>query len=242
MPSSSRVFASLQQAETSALAHDELENRPGIVVGHRGGRQVEVTGTLEISAAPDRARVCMRVTSSKGVASEAKSSVQRRLEYIDQSLRQTGISEENITISKEFHRTLNTYQMEAEVCVIFSDFEKLQSICNLLVEKLDRSITICSPHFYHSPERMEKLRREVCLGAVSNAKRKAQEVCHLVGQSLGKALIIKEEEMREWQDQSDTCSSTTSIQQKIKSATIYAASKVYATFEIKGKEGNKKNC
>ncbi|XP_044128813.1 interleukin-1 receptor-associated kinase 1-binding protein 1 [Bufo gargarizans] len=236
----SRLFASLQPGDMTTVAADELENKPGIVVGQKGGREVQVTGTAELSAAPDRARVCIRVSSSKGAAAEARSSVLRRLGYIEQTLRQTGLTDENITVSKEIERKANAYQMDAEVCVVFDDFEKLQNICNILVEKLDSSVWISSPHFYHSPENMEQLRRQVCLNAVSNARRKAQDVCRLVGQSLGKAIIIKEEEMKEWEDQEDCASS--SIQHKIKRATVYAASKVSATFEIKGKERNKKSC
>ncbi|XP_073425391.1 interleukin-1 receptor-associated kinase 1-binding protein 1 isoform X1 [Dendrobates tinctorius] len=236
----SRLFASLQPGDMAPMAPEETENRPGIVVGHKGGREVQVTGTAELSAAPDRARVCVRVSSSKAAAAEAKSSVGKRLEYIEQTLRQRGVTDENITISKEIERKSNAYQMDAEVCVVFKDFEKLQNICNMLVEKLSSSVCISSPQFYHSPENMEILRRQVCLNAVSNARRKAQDVCRLVGQSLGKAILIKEEEMKEWEDQADCASS--SIQHKIKSATIYATSKVSATFEIKGKDRNKKSC
>lgn len=236
----SRLFASLQPRDMANTAADELENKPGIVVTQKGGREVQVTGTAELSAAPDRARLCIRVSSSKGAAAEAKSSVLRRLEYIEQTLRQKGLQDENITVSKEIERKVNSYQMDAEVCVVFEDFEKLQNICNMLVEKLDSSVCISSPQFYHSPENMEKLRRQVCLNAVSNARRKAQDVCRLVGQSLGKAIIVREEEMKEWEDQADCASS--SIQHKIKGATVYAASKVSATFEIKSKERNKKSC
>ncbi|XP_056421899.1 interleukin-1 receptor-associated kinase 1-binding protein 1 isoform X2 [Hyla sarda] len=214
----SRLFASLQPGAMTNMAAEDVENKPGIVVRQKGGREVQVTGTAELSAAPDRARVCISLSSSKVAAAEAKSSVVRRLEYIEQTLRQRGLP----------------------VCVVFEDFEKLQNICNMLVEKLDSSVCISSPHFYHSPENMEKLRRQVCLNAVSNARRKAQDVCRLVGQSLGKAVIIREEEMKEWEDQVDPASS--SLQRKIKSATIHATSKVSATFEIKGKEQNKKSC
>ncbi|XP_056421898.1 interleukin-1 receptor-associated kinase 1-binding protein 1 isoform X1 [Hyla sarda] len=236
----SRLFASLQPGAMTNMAAEDVENKPGIVVRQKGGREVQVTGTAELSAAPDRARVCISLSSSKVAAAEAKSSVVRRLEYIEQTLRQRGLPEGDITISKEIERKANAYQMDAEVCVVFEDFEKLQNICNMLVEKLDSSVCISSPHFYHSPENMEKLRRQVCLNAVSNARRKAQDVCRLVGQSLGKAVIIREEEMKEWEDQVDPASS--SLQRKIKSATIHATSKVSATFEIKGKEQNKKSC
>ncbi|XP_068137623.1 interleukin-1 receptor-associated kinase 1-binding protein 1 [Hyperolius riggenbachi] len=239
----SRMFAALQPADITERSGEEQENRPGIVIGQRGGREVQVTGTAEMSAAPDTARVCIRVTSSKGTAAEARSSVQRRLEYIEQSLRLRAVPDEHKTISKEILRIYNTYQMDAEVCVVFKDFEKLQNLCNVLVEKLDNSVTISSPHFYHSPENMEKLRREVCLTAVNNARRKAQEVCHLVGQSLGRSIIIREEEMKEWEDQSEvSCTQSSSFQHKIKTGTVYVTSKVFAAFEIRGKDKRKKDC
>uniref|UniRef100_A0A8C5R9S7 Interleukin 1 receptor associated kinase 1 binding protein 1 n=1 Tax=Leptobrachium leishanense TaxID=445787 RepID=A0A8C5R9S7_9ANUR len=235
------VIASLTTA-SRLFAADAMENQTGIVLGQQGGREVQVSGYTERSAAPDRARVCFHLSSCKGTAAEAKSSVQRRLEYAEQCLRQSGVTEENITITREFQKTSNSYQMDAEICVVFLDFGKLQTVCNTLVEKLDSSITISPVQFYHSPPCMEKLRCDVCLGAVGDARRKAQEICRLVGQALGKALIIKEEEIREWVDQSDTTCGSSSIQQKIKSVTVHAASKVFATFEIKAKEKNKKNC
>lgn len=93
----------------------------------------------------------------------------------------------------------------------------------------------------HSP-----LRRQACLAAVENAWRKAQEVCALVGQTLGRPLLIKEEETKDWEGQADdhqlsSLPGSLTIQQKIKSATIHAASKVFITYEVKGKERKKKH-
>ncbi|KAM9317392.1 interleukin-1 receptor-associated kinase 1-binding protein 1 [Gastrophryne carolinensis] len=237
----SRVFAAVQPMDVTNVSGEEPENRAGIVLGQRGGRVVQVSAMAELSAAPDAARVCIRVSSSKGSAAEARSSVQRRLDYIAQSLRQGALPDKDITISKEIQKNASAYQMDAEVCVVFKDFEKLQNISNILVEKLDSSVSLSSPHFYHTPENTEKLRREVCLNAVCNARRKAQEVCRLVGQSLGKAIVIREDEMKEWEEQGEV-NVAASFQQKIQSATLYVASKVFATFEIKGKDKNKKGC
>ncbi|PNI88115.1 IRAK1BP1 isoform 4 [Pan troglodytes] len=143
---------------------------------------------------------------------------------------------ENITVTKDFRRVENAYHMEAEVCITFTEFGKMQNICNFLVEKLDSSVVISPPQFYHTPGSVENLRRQACLVAVENAWRKAQEVCNLVGQTLGKPLLIKEEETKEWEGQIDDhqssrLSSSLTVQQKIKSATIHAASKVFITFE-----------
>ncbi|KAM9676255.1 interleukin-1 receptor-associated kinase 1-binding protein 1 [Dama dama] len=209
-------------------------------------REVHVSGTAEVSASPDRAQVVVRVSSTKGAAAEAKKSVCRRLDYITQSLRLQGVQSENVTVTKDFKRLENAYHMEAEVCITFTEFGKMQNICNFLVEKLDSSVVISQPQFYHMPGSVENLRRQACLAAVENAWRKAQEVCNLVGQTLGKPLIIKEEETKEWEGQTDhpqssRLSSSLTVQQKIKSATMHAASKVFITFEVKGREKKKKH-
>ncbi|XP_007949507.1 interleukin-1 receptor-associated kinase 1-binding protein 1 [Orycteropus afer afer] len=209
-------------------------------------REVHVSGTAEVSEGPDRAQVVVRVSSTKEAAAEAKKSVCRRLDYISQSLQQQGLQAENITVTKDFRRVENGYHMEAEVCIIFTEFGKMQNICNFLVEKLDSSVVISAPQFYHTPGSVENLRRKACLVAVENAWRKAQEVCNLVGQTIGKPLLIKEEETKEWEGQIDDhqssrLSSSLTVQQKIKSATIHAASKVFITFEVKGKDKKKKH-
>lgn len=52
--------------------------------------------------------------------------------------------------------------------------------------------------------------------------------------------------MKEWEGQIDDhqssrLSDSLTVQQKIKSATIHAASKVFVTFEVKGREKKKKH-
>ncbi|XP_005153360.1 interleukin-1 receptor-associated kinase 1-binding protein 1 isoform X1 [Melopsittacus undulatus] len=207
------------------------------------GREVHVSGSAELSAGPDRARVSVRLSSRKEAAGAARSSVTRRLEYIAQAARQRGVPEENMTVTEDFNRVENTYQMEAEVCIIFSDFGKMQNVCNLLVEKLGTSVTISPPHFYHTPEAVDTLRRQVCVAAVANTRQKAQEVCRLFGQSLGKPLLIREEETREWGGHTEShlpnSPDLLTLQERIQNATAYASCRVFAVFEIKGKENRR---
>ncbi|NWS99198.1 IKBP1 protein, partial [Mionectes macconnelli] len=236
-PPPARVFAELDTAPAPAPAP----------LGRSGplalpGREVHVSGSAELSARPDRARVSLRLGSRKEAAGAARSSVSRRLEYIAHSARQRGVPEENMTVTEDFSRVENTYQMEAEVCIIFSDFGKMQNVCNLLIEKLGTAVTISPPHFYHTPEAIDTLRRQACVAAVGNTRRKALEVCRLFGQSLGKPLLIKEEETKEWGGHTDLPRSPDSLtlQERIQNATAYASSRVFAVFEIKGKE-NRRN-
>ncbi|XP_073080914.1 interleukin-1 receptor-associated kinase 1-binding protein 1 isoform X1 [Manis javanica] len=209
-------------------------------------REVHVTGSAEVSAGPDRARVAVRLSSTKAAAAEARRSVGRRLDYVTQSLRRQGVQAEDVTVMKDSRRVENAYHVEAEVCITFTEFGKMQNICNFLVEKLDSSVVISQPQFYHTPGSVENLRRQACLVAVENAQRKAQEVCNLVGQTLGMPLLIKEEETREWEGHTDEhqpsgLSHSLTAHQKVQSATIHAASKVFMAFEVKGKEKKKRH-
>ncbi|XP_051471302.1 interleukin-1 receptor-associated kinase 1-binding protein 1 isoform X2 [Apus apus] len=213
-----RLFAELVPAQLPGQAPAGRSRSPP----PPPGREVQVSGSAELSAGPDRARVSVRLSSRKGAAGEARSSVARRLEYIAQSARQRGLP----------------------VCMIFSDFGKMQNVCNLLIEKLGTSVTICPPHFYHTPEALDTLRRQVCVAAVGNTRRKAQEVCRLFGQSLGKPLLIREEETKEWGGHIDShvlnSPNSLTLQERIQNATVYASCRVFAVFEIKGKE-NRRN-
>lgn len=86
--------------------------------------------------------------------------------------------------------------------------------------------------------------RHVCVTAVGNTRRKAQEVCRLFGQALGKPLLIKEEETKEWGGHIDShlshSADSQTLQERIENATAYASCRVFAVFEIKGKE-NRRN-
>ncbi|XP_030123350.4 interleukin-1 receptor-associated kinase 1-binding protein 1 isoform X3 [Taeniopygia guttata] len=150
-PPPSRVFAELDLAPSPA---PEGRVEPPALPG----REVHVSGSAELSARPDRARVSLRLGSRKEAAAAARSSVSRRLQYIAHSARLHGVPEENMTVTEDFSRVENTFQMEAEVCMIFSDFGKMQNVCNLLIEKLGTSVTINPPHFYHTPEAIDTLR------------------------------------------------------------------------------------
>ncbi|NWR73055.1 IKBP1 protein, partial [Centropus unirufus] len=233
-----RLFAELVPAPQTPAPEGRGEPRGG------PGREVHVSGSAELRAAPDRARVSVRLGSRKAAAQAARGSVGRRLEFIAQRARLRGVAEEDMTITEDFSRVENTYQMEAEVCITFSDFGKMQKVCNLFIEKLGSSVTIRPPHFYHTPEAIDTLRRQVCVAAVGNTRRKAQEVCRLFGQSLGKPLLIREEETKEWGGHMDNPLSNSpdslTLQERIQNATAYASCRVFAVFEIQGKE-NKRN-
>lgn len=66
--------------------------------------------------------------------------------------------EGDVTITKFIQRLEGVYNMEAEVGVVFVDFDKCQSVCNFLVEKLDESVSISQPNYFHSAHSLEGVR------------------------------------------------------------------------------------
>ncbi|CAL8313460.1 unnamed protein product [Lota lota] len=165
--------------------------------GHKV-REVQVTGFAEDSRQADRVTVSLGVSSSKESVSDASNSVSRRLEYIQQTLRQHGVKDEEVSVKRRIHRENDVYHMQAEATVDFSDFQMMDRVCCVLLEKLDKSVSMGTPQFHHSTESLSNLRCRVCLAAVENAQQKASDLSRLLGQTLGPPLLVREEETREW--------------------------------------------
>lgn len=92
--SPARVFAELVVPPVTACpGRDNKEPPPaGGIPGSvlPPGREVHVSGSAELSAAPDRAQVTVHLRSRKGEAGAARDSVARRLDYVAQTARQRG--------------------------------------------------------------------------------------------------------------------------------------------------------
>ncbi|KAI8498674.1 PREDICTED: interleukin-1 receptor-associated kinase 1-binding protein 1-like [Branchiostoma belcheri] len=235
-----QVFASLATKDREKKARNVDENEENIRRVVRKN-EVEVSATGELSLPPDRARVTVIVSSKKEAVLEAKTSVQRRLDYILQVLQTHHVKEGDTQISKVIQRVDGLYHMEGEVRVVFVDFLKCQGVCNFLVEKMDETVVVATPEFFHSPQRLEELRRQACLLAVRNARQKAVEVARLLRSSVGQPISIKEESCREWegppaQGQSHDQDKPMTYQERIAMATVTVQAKVFASFELKPKE------
>ncbi|XP_035000461.2 interleukin-1 receptor-associated kinase 1-binding protein 1 homolog [Hippoglossus stenolepis] len=206
MDSLNRGFAAVQPATGRDFGGNEKEQGPDVRTVNRQSpgnrvRELQVTGTAEVCCPADRASVRVSVGSIKESVTEVTSSVSRRLEYILQSLRQHGISETDASVRRFLSREEDLYRMDAEVVVTFSDFEKMEQLCSVLLEKLDKSVCVGTPQFYHSAECLGQLRKRVCVSAVENAQQKAREISQLLGQSLGNPVLVREDETREWRNE-----------------------------------------
>lgn len=59
---------------------------------------------------------------------------------------------------KHIHREQDLYRMEAEVVVKFSDFVKMETVCGVLLQKLDKSVCVGMPQFHHSGDCLNQQR------------------------------------------------------------------------------------
>ncbi|XP_061610692.1 interleukin-1 receptor-associated kinase 1-binding protein 1 homolog [Phyllopteryx taeniolatus] len=199
-PGGAQPVSSVSPFAVNEADQGVVETRPGNRQNPAGSqaRELQVTGTAEVSYPADRASVRLSVGNSKATVNEVTSSVSRRLEYILQAVRQHGVKDDDVTVRKFLHRDEEVYHMNVEVTVTFSDFDKMEQACSVLLEKLDRSVSVGQPRFFHSADCLNRVRQSACVLAVENAQQKASRVSQLLGQSLGAPTLVREDETREW--------------------------------------------
>ncbi|KAG7240212.1 hypothetical protein INR49_027023 [Caranx melampygus] len=248
MDNPSRVFAAILPASHREFAGNEKEQGPDVRTVNRPSpssrvRELRVTGSAEVCCPADRVSVRVSVGNSKESVNEVTNSVSRRLEYILQSLRQHGIRDNDTSVRRFLHREADLYHMDAEVLVTFSDFETMEQVCGVLLEKLDKSVCVGTPQFFHSAERLSQLRRRACVSAVENAQQKACEVSQLLGQSLGHPLLVTEEETREWKNEDEENGGRglgpTALSQLPHIPTITVSSRVAVSFSLRDRSRKK---
>ncbi|XP_068609866.1 interleukin-1 receptor-associated kinase 1-binding protein 1 homolog [Brachionichthys hirsutus] len=207
MDNRSRVYAAILP-ELSIEHENEHEQRLGVRTGNPLGpvsrvRELQVSGSAEARCPADRASVRFGVCSSKESVNEVTDSVSRRLDYILQAVRQHGVPDEDASVRRRLRRDAGQYRMDAEAVVTFSDFERMERACGVLLEKLDQRVCVGTPRFYHSDSGLSRVRRRAFVSAVENAQQKAQEVGRLLGQTLGSPLLVREEESKEWRNEEE---------------------------------------
>ena len=95
----SRVFASLGNRGVAPTPSNDPNWKENNIFGHsseaqgavtmdrmKTNRNVQVTAVGEVSLPPDRCRVTIRIHSQKDNVADVKNSIQRRLDYILQTL------------------------------------------------------------------------------------------------------------------------------------------------------------
>lgn len=239
-----QVFAALTSAPKSQAQPKEVDKSYGSITKEKSQLQneIQVSARGEISMAPDRGVVVISVGSVKDQAQEVKNSVTRRLDYIIQTLNNHNVKENEMRVSKTLQRMDGLYHMRADVTVEFTDFIRCQSLSNLLVEKLDESVKVSSPEFFHSRNKLDNLRRQAGVLAVTNAKNKATEMAGLLNAKVGQVLGIVEENSSEWEGSSPSGGDMGGYHQKIAEATLNVAVQISVKFQLLvSKAKNKSN-
>ncbi|CAD5113204.1 DgyrCDS2391 [Dimorphilus gyrociliatus] len=163
-------------------------------------REIQVSSSAEFRVNTDRARVMFYLFSSKNSAAESKNSVNRRLDYLLQTLKNHNVKETDITVSKHLEKQESFFAYTVQVNADFSDMSKQSEACNFLVEKLGDSIKLSAPTFYHSPAKLQSSRTQLGLKAVQNTTQKASEIAKLLNCQLGQPVLIKETEHEQYEE------------------------------------------
>ena len=87
-----------------------------------------------------------------------KGSVNKRVDYVLQTLRSHNIGKNSYTVDRSLLRKESKYELRVEISAQFHDFTKCQEVSNFLVEKLDTSVEISRPSFHYMPGKLESLR------------------------------------------------------------------------------------
>lgn len=242
-----QIFASIPGSPSKVQTRTDLPTEETVKVktpktGPETGNNIHVTASSQLSLEPDRCRVTIFVSSKKEQVQDAKNSVARRIDYIIQTLYNNHIKESDITTSKVLKRVDGLCHLDAEVTAIFTDFHKCQSTCNLLVEKLDENVKVSNPEFFQSPHRLENLRRQASITAVSNSRQKALEIARFLHANIGRPVSIHEDSVCEWEGSNDInydADTPLTMQQRIEQATVYVKVNCSASFELKAKGKNR---
>ncbi len=218
-----------EQLATSAIMFSDKESK----------RTITVSASGEFSLPPDKIKLIMMIKSLKSNIDEAKYSVARRLDYVQQTLKNNSVKDSDVNISKTFNRRDTMYEIIAEVTVYFADFQKYQKLQNFFVEKLDDNVQILQPELMHSSLRLDNLKRQASIQALRNAKHIALDLARTVCLSLGKPLNIIEENSKEIEGshtaverQSDP-SGSKPFQQLVNDKTVTYLVNISVTFELK---------
>eukprot|EP00794_Sanderia_malayensis_P000410 gene410-1045_t len=242
-----RILAQLSPAEQPMTAiqnqgrqKTDIENR-NVVADNSTLNTITVSESGEATLLPDIARVFITYKSIKETVDATKHSVQRRIDYILQALRNNSVKESQYTLHRNLERCGDNFQLTVEFCIEFRDFKTCENVCNFLVEKLDETVAVSKPVFSHSSGKLESLRQQACLNAIKNTRSKALAISQFLNQKLGAAVTVKEDETSETVGATSTDQSIPelNIKRRIEAATVIITVKMTVSFELEPKTKKK---
>ncbi|XP_076444954.1 interleukin-1 receptor-associated kinase 1-binding protein 1-like [Babylonia areolata] len=235
-----RVYAGIRgnpgQSDRKPDTSDAVDS--GMFITARD-RQIQVSGVGEVSVPPDRFSLTIRISSKKDNVQDAKNSVTRRLDYVRQTLTNHNVQESDQEQYKHMQRVESMVHLDVEIRAQFADLQRCQAVANLLVEKLDSSVSVSLPECSHSKNSLQVARKKSSLMAIHNAKEKAKELARFVHLIVGRPINISETETKEWEtgqpEEATDPDHFLAMQNKMQSSTINIRSQVTMCFELKSK-------
>ncbi len=160
-------------------------------------RSVTVTGSGEVFAAPDRARLSMNAESTRPAIKDAQAEVNRIVRDYIAAARALGAKDEDIStaglsVHAQYDYTQNNgrkfrgYQVTRGIAVVVRDLDKLG---DLLLRATDTGINDVSDPALES-SKSDELQREALGKAAADAQAKAQVLADALGLKLGAAHTV----------------------------------------------------
>ena len=157
---------------------------------------VNVTGEGKVIAVPDEVTIRMGVQTegkdAKTVKTENDASVDKVLDYLlKMNIPQNQVQTEYVNLNKNYDYNTKTYSYKASqtISVKLKDLSKYDKVMSGLVPSGINTIN----GIEFSSSKMEAYEAEARKKAVADAKEKAKEYAGVLGQNIGKALMIAEQ-------------------------------------------------
>lgn len=177
---------------TSALAHMEASEMPGII---------HVTGYGSVDIVPDTVSISAGVQSNAPTAQEAMAMNSELMNGVFDALEQSGIDRRDISTSRinlnpqydyerreEGRPRLTGYQASNQITVTTGDLEKTGSLIDSMIRAGVNTINGVNFQVENSETAQDSARMK----AIENAKIKAQMMAQAAGVELGRLLSMKE--------------------------------------------------
>jgi len=157
--------------------------------------QISVTGEGKVRVTPDQAVVTVGVQNSGKEAAEVKKLNDETIDKVIKFLKKSGIpttdfKTNNVSLYKnyDYEKKKSTYEANQTLAITLKDLSKYDAIMMGLNETGINSIQ--GVEFKSS--KMEDYEKEARKKAMLNAKQKANDYVSVLGQKVGKALIISD--------------------------------------------------
>lgn len=176
-------------------------------------KTISVAGSYGEVVATDRIVFTISCSSSKLTADEARDSVEKRQKYITQSCLNDGGKDvrENCLLTKSG----DMFTFIKETRVTLSSTEKLDTLRNKFIEKLDNSIKLHDTLYGFKERTLAETSKKAFTNACRVATDKASHLCNNMDVKLGECINI-EETSSGWMDNSNLANDFTEKEYRCK--------------------------